>query len=383
MAVRVYAGFDEFPEEYQDFFRATGSENYFLSLSWFRNLAATAFDPGTAPRLYAVEGEAGAGGPMAFLIASSPAGRDGSIFEGKRIGPRTLSGMTNYQSIDFAPLGAPEVADPAGPLRELVGFLCAEKPRWSLLDFNLLDPEARWFGPLGEELKAAGMIVRRYRYAEKRYEPIAGRSFEEYLAARPNNERKGIWRHKRQLERKHRFRVEILATAEPARLDQAIADYERVLAASWKQPERFPQYAAGLIRTLAAAGSLRLGLLYLDDKPVATQIWVVANRRACIYKLHYDKEYRPFSVGSILTAELMRQVIDVDGVQEVDFGLFEDRHKRAWMTQRREVWGMAAFNPRTFWGWAALLQYEIERGRRALLRLVKPVFRQVASAMGR
>lgn len=381
MPVRVYDGFDQLPEAYRQLFRAAGRRNYFLSHEWFRNLAATALDPGTRIRLYAVERGDEGGTPLALLIAASPAGRDGSIFEGKRIGPQTLSGMTNYQSIDFAPLISSEVTDPSGPLRELIAFLGAERPRWSLIDFNLLDPEAPWFEPLAEQLGAAGLVVRRYLYAEKRYEPIAGRSFEEYLAARPNNERKGIWRHKRQLEKKYRFRVAILSA--PELMEQAIVDYEQVLAASWKEPERFPHYAAGLIRGLAAAGALRLGMLYLDDKPVATQIWIVVDGRACIYKLHYDKEYKPYSVGSILTAELMRHVVEVDGVSEVDFGLFEDRHKQAWMSKRREVWGVVAFNPRTFWGWASLLQYESRRGLRALARMAKPLFRRGAALLAR
>ncbi len=160
MPVRVYDGFDQLPEAYRQLFRAAGRRNYFLSHEWFRNLAATALDPGTRIRLYAVERGDEGGTPLALLIAASPAGRDGSIFEGKRIGPQTLSGMTNYQSIDFAPLISSEVTDPSGPLRELIAFLGAERPRWSLIDFNLLDPEAPWFEPLAEQLGAAGLVVR-------------------------------------------------------------------------------------------------------------------------------------------------------------------------------------------------------------------------------
>lgn len=373
MSVRVYYSFDELPDRYQEIFAATGKNDFFLSNEWFQNLASTALEPGVELRLYGVEDDAKEGLPLALLIACSPAGRDGSKFEGWRLGPRTVSGLTNYQSIEFGPLLSEEVTNPAAPMSELIRFLASERPGWSLFDFNLLNPGAAWFQPMIETFRSSGYVVRTYLYAEKRYEPRSGRSFKDYLAKRSNNERKGIWRHQRQLEEK--FKTCIKIVTDKNSLDQAIKDYEYVLAASWKQPEKFPSYTAGMIRASAEAGVLRLGLYYLDEKPVAAQIWIVAGGRATIYKLHYDQQYKRHSVGSILTAHLMEHVMDVDKVDEVDFGLFEDKHKQAWMTKIREVHGLAAFNPRTVHGLAALVRFDIEITFRKLIKAVIPILK--------
>ena len=120
-------------------------------------------------------------------------------------------------------------------------------------------------------------------------------------------------------------------------LNTAIEVYERVLDASWKEPEPFPSYASGLIRECAAAGALRLGLMYLDNTPVAAQFWIVAGDKATIYKLHYDEAFKKLSVGTILSAYMMRHVIDVDRVDEVDFGRGDENYKRAWLPRERRM----------------------------------------------
>jgi ribosomal protein S18 acetylase RimI-like enzyme len=381
MPVRVYAGLGELPESYLHFFRNLGNENFFLSLDWFQNLVSTALDPGATLRLYAVERDDADATPLVVLVARTPAGQNGSIFSGRWIGRHTLAGMTNYQSIEFAPLISRGLEDPSGPLQQLVSFLCAEQPRWTLIDLNLLDPQAPWFTLLIDQLTSAGMVVRSYFYAGKRFEPTAGRSFEAYIAARSNNERRGIRRHRRQLEETHQVRFEVVAN--PDLVDDALAAYERVLAKSWKKPEPYPQCAAGVIRAAAEAGALRLGLFYVDEEPVATQVWIVAGGRATIYKLHFDEQYKRNSVGSILTAHLMEHVLDVDGVREVDFGLFDDQHKKAWMTQTRGMHGIAAFRPTTAWGALALIRFESGRLAHVLLHAARRMLSSASARMKR
>ena len=51
------------------------------------------------------------------------------------------------------------------------------------------------------------------------------------------------------------------AAAPGPALEAAIAAYEAVRAASWKPHEPFPNFDAQLMRALAAAGALRLGVL--------------------------------------------------------------------------------------------------------------------------
>ena len=93
-----------------------------------------------------------------------------------------------------------------------------------------------------------------------------------------------------------------------------------------------------------------MGVAYLNDVPIAFQIWIVHRHIASIYKLAYREEHAKLSVGSVLTASMMRYVIDVDKVVEVDYLTGDEAYKQDWMSERRERWGIAGFNPRTLRG---------------------------------
>ncbi|MBL8482108.1 MAG: GNAT family N-acetyltransferase, partial [Rhodocyclaceae bacterium] len=129
-----------------------------------------------------------------------------------------------------------------------------------------------------------------------------------------------------------------------------------------------PEFIPGLVRMLAETGRLRLGIAWLDDKPIAAQIWVVNHGKAGIYKVGFDEAYAAYSPGTLLTAHLMERVIDVEHVREVDYYIGDDAYKNTWMTHRRERWGIIAFNPRHATGVWRL-------GREIAGRLAKSVIR--------
>jgi CelD/BcsL family acetyltransferase involved in cellulose biosynthesis len=122
----------------------------------------------------------------------------------------------------------------------------------------------------------------------------------------------------------------------------------------------------GLLQACAEKGILRLGLAWLDGAPVAAQAWIVAHGRAEIYKVAYDERFKAFAPGTLLTATLMQHVMEVDGVTEVDYLIGDDHYKRNWMSERRERWGIVAYNLRSLPGLAGF-------AREALGRIVKHV----------
>ena len=65
-------------------------------------------------------------------------------------------------------------------------------------------------------------------------------------------------------------------------LGKPLQDYERVYAASWKIPEPYPEFIRGLCRSCADTHSLRLGIAYVDDQPVAAQASRTRKRHTCV-----------------------------------------------------------------------------------------------------
>jgi len=137
-------------------------------------------------------------------------------------------------------------------------------------------------------------------------------------------------------------------------LERALLAYVKVYSASWKVAEPYPGFMPGLIRFAAHRGWLRLGVAWLNEKPVAAQVWLVVGGKASIYKLAYDNDYKSLAPGTLLTALLMQEAIDVDKVREIDYLIGDEPYKRTWMSERRERRGLIAFNSRTLSGFAGL-----------------------------
>jgi CelD/BcsL family acetyltransferase involved in cellulose biosynthesis len=160
--------------------------------------------------------------------------------------------------------------------------------------------------------------------------------------------------------------IDIAQAPDDAR--RALAYYERIYAASWKNPEPHPRFVPSLVEYLAGRGWLRMGCVSLENEPVAAQIWAVKDGIASIFKLAYDERFAQVSAGSVLTAQLMRHVLDVDRVHTVDYLTGDDAYKRDWMSHRRERVGVRAHRRGNWRGQLALLADRARAAFRPLLR---------------
>ncbi len=266
---------------------------------------------------------------------------------------REVSALSNFYTAICAPALDEDVE--AEDLMPLTRTLRREGARAAAYRFSPMDPESREFALLKRALGLTGLSTHSYFAFGNWYEPVQ-KNWADYLKDRSGQVRSTIKRNTKKFAAEG-GRLEIIEGGE--RLEAGLAAYQAVYGQSWKVPEPYPDFVPGLIRLCAQRGWLRLGVAWLKDKPVAAQIWIVANRRADIYKLAYDEAHKALAPGTLLTALLMERVLDVDQVREIDYLIGDDPYKAAWMSQRRERFGLIAYDPLTVRGLMGLARQAV------------------------
>jgi Acetyltransferase (GNAT) domain len=123
-----------------------------------------------------------------------------------------------------------------------------------------------------------------------------------------------------------------------------IEAYRQVYSRSWKEPEIDADYHPALMRMGAELGWLRLGLLYLDERPIAALFWLLRGRRCYALKIAYDEAYRAFAPGNVLMWFMIERLMDVDHLEFIDFGKGDDAYKRNWSNRRRQRLAIQCFS---------------------------------------
>jgi Acetyltransferase (GNAT) domain len=203
---------------------------------------------------------------------------------------------------------------------------------------------------------ASGWVVEMTECDENHYLNLRGRSFDQYWESRPGQ-------LKNTVKRKGKKGV-VSVRIERDFLETSWRDYERVYARSWKPNEGSPEFLKQLAQQESVAGALRLGLAFIDGQPVAAQLWTVENGKALIHKLAHDERYLEFSPGTLLSAALFQHVIDIDKVDEVDFGTGGDAYKRDWMEQVRPRYRIDLFWPNHIANWPLIARAHLRQMRR-------------------
>lgn len=305
------------------------------SRAWFDASIQAALPVGAEPHLVTLSDRAG---PLALIPMI--------------VGPgRCSASLTTPYTCLYQPLLRPSVKIETLTLPE-IGRYCR---RWPVTRFEALDPEWPGLAMLQRSFSSAGLVNRTFAHFGNWFEPIATRSWEAYAQSRPGALRETIKRRTRAAARAG-ARIEI--AREGATLSAALAAYEAVYRRSWKEPEPHPKFNDALVRALAKAGVLRIGVMWSDGVPIAAQYWSVVAGSATILKLAHDEEFKALSPGTVLTAAAIREVIEVDGVTELDFGRGDDAYKRAWVNCRRPRIGLLTINPRTIAGFRALAEHD-------------------------
>lgn len=315
----------------------------FQTDAWFQNLLAHGFEHP----------------PHRHHTLSLPGGAHLPLMQSTPGAP--LAALGNYYSCLYGPVGDVSALTPAqwaaaaSALRALPGS--------AVLRLQPLDAQSAWLPAFEAGLRAAGYWTAREFAFGNWHHPVPAGGFEAYWAERPSALRHSVERGQRRLGRAGDWRIHIVADGADPQLEEAIAAYDAVYARSWKGVEPCPGFMPGLMRTAAREGWLRLGVLWLNGEALAAQVWLVQGGKADIYKLAYVSGHEKLSVGSVLTAAMMRQVMDVDRVQEVDYLSGDDAYKADWMAQRRERIALLAFDRRHPRGWLQAVRHALGRLR--------------------
>jgi CelD/BcsL family acetyltransferase involved in cellulose biosynthesis len=228
---------------------------------------------------------------------------------------------------------------------------------------------AEWDGLAALEIGAreAGLVPLRFDHFGNWYENVAGLSWSAYLLRRPGALRETIRRRLRRAEKLAGARFDLLTRAD--QMNQAAEAFESVYRRSWKNAEPYPDFNVALMLAVAERGWLRLGVWSVGTEPVAVQFWVVHAGRAIVLKLAHDEALKALSPGTVLTALMLRHLLDNEHVARIDFGRGDDAYKQGWAAERRQRVGVLLVDPWRPAGLVALLRHLSGRVAASWLKL--------------
>lgn len=267
---------------------------------------------------------------------------------------RQVSALSNYYTSLYEPIFSKQQQLQTDAIDTLVAGLADGFLGWDEISLEPLADDSVFFQNFRRSIESAGYPYMLGECFSNWYLDVDGRSYDEYECSLPSKLRNTLKRKQRRLERELEYTIRLVRADDPD-LEQLIQDYEAVYLKSWKTDESHPEFIRAIMRAFADSGWLRLGLMYIEGQPVAAQLWFVKDSVASIYKLSYDERYAKYSIGTILTAAMMRHVIDEDQVGLVDFLTGNDSYKRDWMSHHRERYRIRIYNKQTWRGRALAL----------------------------
>ncbi|MBV9812935.1 MAG: GNAT family N-acetyltransferase [Acetobacteraceae bacterium] len=340
-----FGSIDALPDAGKQLFAPGGGDDFFATRAWYETVIADALAPDERPLfLFAPEG--------ALLPLRAAAHT-----------PHLASLTTPYTCL-FAPLVKPDLP-PAGLRAVARVWGRVLRPARAVRLEALACDDAR-LAALRAGFHRAGLTTLPFAHFGNWHEPVAATGWPGYVAQREGSLRETIRRKLRRWEAGGDRRLRLYRTPDEAAC--GIAAYQAVYARSWKEPEPFPRFNPSIMRVAARQGVLRLGVLFDGERPVAAQFWVVSPGRATVLKLAHDEADKAASPGTVLTAMMIRHMLTVERVDEIDFGRGDDPYKRMWTSRRRQRMGIVVVDPLSRAGAAHLARHAAGALRRAVRR---------------
>ena len=345
MRVETLDSFKALPDEAVLLFDDNERTSFFHGSTWFDNFSSTQVVGQDKSRYYLIFNNSNQLAAVFCMYANiEPHGFLGNA--------KKLSGMSNYYASLFMPHFSQTSFESDEVLRDTIDsfsrHIKQEKPAWDSIELKPLDLDSRVFNMLCESLGRSGFHTQKYFCFGNWFMDVKGFSFQDYFSGLSSRVRNTVNRKEKKLLKNREVDLKIVTL--PEGIVPVLEGYEIIYRSSWKKDEPSEKFIRHMVQGYSEKGYLRFGIIYVDGEPAAAQIWIVCHNIASIYKLAYDEKFSKLSVGSVLTKALMRHVLDVDKVHEIDYLTGDDPYKKDWMTSRRERWGIVAYNKATIRG---------------------------------
>lgn len=351
ICINKFNNFEDLSPEDKQIFKINERVSFDLGFEWFSNLSNAGIESLSDVIIYTAKNNKTAHSSVILPLLKS---------EKKR----RLTSLSNYYTSLYSPIVASLGEE---ILLTDIFFQIRQSPEsWSKIDLSPLDRDSQSFSLILDAFRSSGWVPFPYFCFGNWYLDVKGRSFDEYYQDLPSKLRSTLKRKGKKFQ--SQLQPEFMISKGEDQLDAFIADYEKIYASSWKKPEPWSDFISGFVKLCAKKGQLRLGLAYINGEPAAAQIWIVNTNKASIYKLAHDEKFYNLSVGSLLTEQMMKYVIDIDRVKEVDYLIGDDSYKQSWMSHRRERWGIIAYNMSDFFGFFGALNEITRRKIKVVLR---------------
>jgi CelD/BcsL family acetyltransferase involved in cellulose biosynthesis len=192
----------------------------------------------------------------------------------------------------------------------------------------------------------ACFVRQRYR----RFYVALDRGFEAYVAGFSSSSRSTLRRKSRRLAERCGGTLDVRHYTSPAEVDEfhrharavsALTYQERLLDDGLPEGEE----ALATMRDLAARGSLRGWILFIDGRP-ASYLYAPAEGGTLVYAhLGYDPDHAALSPGIVLQFEALRQLMEEGRFALFDFTEGEGQHKRQFATGSVECVDLLLLRP--------------------------------------
>lgn len=206
--------------------------------------------------------------------------------------------------------------------------------------------------------------------------PLAGKSWESYLATLGAEHRYNFNRKWKRLNRDYTVQFDRVSTQSQCResIDLVIAQHNL----RWRDRGGSDAFhAPGLVgfhREFSEVALdrdwLRLYVLRLDGQPAACLYGFLYRRTFYFYQSGFDAAYEKHSVGLVTMGLAIKSAIE-EGAEEYDLLHGNETYKSHWSRDSRELGRLEAYPPRAL-GWICRSSVELERAARVIARRALP-----------